>query len=249
VSVAVVDPGDAIVVFYDTVLTTAVIAGETVTNTAKLTYTSLPGPQGTAPNPTGSSTPGASGATTGERDGDDGPGGALTDYAATASADIPIATPDLDKNILDTSFAGTGSDQLNPTQVDLTIGEFVTYRLTITVPEGTTSLNLTDVLPTMNQGTVLLLQSRVVSIGSNISGSALVPGQPGTVSGSTLTFNFGTVVDTPDGVSDEKDQITVDVIGRVADLAENVSGKQVTNTATLTYNNGTATDNAVADIV
>ncbi len=88
-----------------------------------------------------------------------------------------------------------------------------------------------------------------MSLGRNISGSALAPGAPGTVSGSTVTFAFGTVVNAPDQISDEGDQITINVVGRVTDRAENVSGVRVTNTATLTYDFGTATDDAVAEVV
>ena len=59
--------------------------GQSTTNTARVTYTSLPGPRGTLINPTGSQTPGASGTDTGERDGSDGEGGAVDDYADSDS--------------------------------------------------------------------------------------------------------------------------------------------------------------------
>jgi uncharacterized repeat protein (TIGR01451 family)/fimbrial isopeptide formation D2 family protein len=56
-------------------------------NTANLTYTSLPGTQGTAAasNPTEAQTPGATGTQTGERNGSNGVGG-LNDYVASATA-------------------------------------------------------------------------------------------------------------------------------------------------------------------
>jgi fimbrial isopeptide formation D2 family protein/uncharacterized repeat protein (TIGR01451 family) len=249
VTLAVVAPGDTFTVSYAATLTTTVVAGETIPNTANVTWTSLPGPNGTTTNPTGSATPGASGAPDGERNGADGAGGALNDYAGTASAVVPIGVPDLDKNILDTSINQTISGQFDPNLVDLTIGETVTYRITITVPEGTTTLNLTDVLPTMNAGTVTFVSAQVAGIGGNISGSALAVGAPGVVSGSTITFNFGTVINLGDNVVNELDQITVDVVGKVTNVPENVAGTLVTNTATLQYDNGTITDDAVAEIV
>jgi uncharacterized repeat protein (TIGR01451 family)/fimbrial isopeptide formation D2 family protein len=55
-----------------------------LTNTAAVAWTSLPGSSGTAPNATGSPTPGATGTFDGERDGT----GGVNDYAATASATI-----------------------------------------------------------------------------------------------------------------------------------------------------------------
>jgi uncharacterized repeat protein (TIGR01451 family) len=61
----------------------------TLTNSAKVTWTSLPGPKGTVNNPTGSSTVGNSGASDGERDGVTAPP-ALNDYFATASATITV---------------------------------------------------------------------------------------------------------------------------------------------------------------
>lgn len=244
-----VNPGDAILILYDAILTTGVIAGEVVTNTANLTYTSLPGNNGTSPNPTGSTNISTPGSQTGERTGDDGVGGALNDYAGTAQAFVSILEPDLDKNILDTNVVQTGSDQYDPTLTDLTVGETVTYRITITLPEGTTTLTLSDLLPLLNNGTVVFTSAMVVAIGGNLSGSLLTVGAPGSVSGNTVTFNFGTVVNSPDNIVNELDQIVVDVIGQVTDRPENVASTTVTNTATLNYDNGALTDDAVAEIV
>jgi uncharacterized repeat protein (TIGR01451 family)/fimbrial isopeptide formation D2 family protein len=53
-------------------------------NTARVTWTSLPGPFGTPVNPTGSPTPGASGQVDGERD----HSGLVNDYAAAATASL-----------------------------------------------------------------------------------------------------------------------------------------------------------------
>jgi len=57
--------GGQVVATYRAVLN---VAGQTITNTADVTYTSLPGTNGTTVNPTGSQTPGVSGAADGERD-------------------------------------------------------------------------------------------------------------------------------------------------------------------------------------
>jgi uncharacterized repeat protein (TIGR01451 family) len=64
----------------------------TLTNTAKVTWTSLPGSNGTCPNPTGSCTVGNPGAIDGERDGVTSPL-TLNDYAATASAVLTVKCP------------------------------------------------------------------------------------------------------------------------------------------------------------
>ena len=64
----------------------------TLTNQAKVTWTSLPGPQGTCPNPTGSCTAGNSGAIDGERDGSTAPN-LPNKYAAAASATLNVTCP------------------------------------------------------------------------------------------------------------------------------------------------------------
>ncbi len=67
VSLSLLEPGESVTVTY----TATLVTGATITNTANVVYSSLPG-AGTAVNPTGSSTPGASGAADGERNGSGG---------------------------------------------------------------------------------------------------------------------------------------------------------------------------------
>jgi fimbrial isopeptide formation D2 family protein/uncharacterized repeat protein (TIGR01451 family) len=252
-----VDPGDRITVLYDAVLGQSVAAGTTIPNTVTVTGTSLPGPRGTTNNPTGSSTPGASGATTGERDGS---GGAINDYRITAGTSVLIATPTIDKEIVEASPVETTFGQYDPTRADFAIGEIVTYRLTVTVPEGVTpSLIISDLLP--ESGRMQLFTSggaaaaRVVSVGSNIQGALLDAGKPGVVTGGgrTTTFNFGTVTNIADNVSDEKDQIVIEVDAQVMNVAANKAGGTLTNTGLLSYlvNGSTvvARDTVTADIV
>ncbi|MBC7238935.1 MAG: isopeptide-forming domain-containing fimbrial protein, partial [Chloroflexi bacterium] len=108
-------------------------AGQTIPNTANLTYTSLPGPNGTTANPTGSSTPGASGADTGERNGSNGVGG-LNDYVSSANVNTTLATPMIEK--------------LAPSPLFYAVGQHVTYPLRVTLPEGVTrDLVVFDDLP------------------------------------------------------------------------------------------------------
>src|SRR5206468_3638499 len=69
-------PGGAVTITYTAAIAAAARNGQTITNTVNLDYTSLPGPNGTSPNATGSNTPGASGSPTGERNGS----GGVNDY-------------------------------------------------------------------------------------------------------------------------------------------------------------------------
>lgn len=124
---------------YTATLRTAVTPNQALTNTAAISYTSLPGANGTISNATGSSTPGAGGTATGERNGS---GGAINDYSGSDTASFTTRTVARAKSIVDTEINTTGN-----TNAQAAIGELVTYRLVITVPEGTTpNLQVVDTL-------------------------------------------------------------------------------------------------------
>lgn len=152
---ACLDPGETITLVISAVLADDVPAGYNLQNTADLDWTSLPGEKGTAPNPTGSdvddgsTTEDDSGGSRGERNGSETP--AVNDYTATDDANHTLDVPTPVKSIVSTdqthtSESGDGSAG-NPR--DLTIGEIIRYRLTITLPEGiNTNVSLEDTLPT-----------------------------------------------------------------------------------------------------
>ena len=81
-TIAVMPASGSINVQYTATLTCTNCAD--LLNTAKVTWTSLPGPLGTTSNPTGSPTPGASGQPDGERDGS----GVMNDYSAATTASL-----------------------------------------------------------------------------------------------------------------------------------------------------------------
>jgi uncharacterized repeat protein (TIGR01451 family) len=86
------DDGTAIQITYQATVSATAPCPTTLTNTATVTWTSLPGPKGTCPNPTGSCTPGNSGAIDGERDGSTAPN-PPNKYAAAASATLTVTCP------------------------------------------------------------------------------------------------------------------------------------------------------------
>jgi fimbrial isopeptide formation D2 family protein/uncharacterized repeat protein (TIGR01451 family) len=167
-----------------------------------------------------------------------------------------VLAPTIDKSVIATGDANTGSgfgDAANP---DVAPGETVTYRLTVTVGEGTQRLVVTDSLPTG----LTFLNASVESIGSTISGSSLSVGSAATsVSGGAYTFDFGTIVNAGDNDTDAGDTVTILVNARVATTA--TTGSTLTNTGrveTFGPNGtvavpkpglGTATDPAAIDIV
>jgi large repetitive protein len=78
--------GGSVTISYQAAIPPSARNGQPIVNTANIDYTSLPGPYGTSPNPTGSDTPGASGSETGERNGS----GGVNDYFDTAQATIGV---------------------------------------------------------------------------------------------------------------------------------------------------------------
>ena len=212
VTLATIPPGGSVTVTYAAVVNNSIAPGQTVQNTARVTYTSLPGTNGTTPNPTGSTTPGAPGDPTGERTGS---GTAPNDYTISRNASFTAALPTPVKSIAATSEASTSGS-------NVAIGEIVRYRLQVGLPEGTSvNLRLNDQLPNglqfLDDGTakVALVADDVTKIASStLAGAGLqvagndnnvgsivptfvVPGSalnaPPFVSGTDPIFSLGTV--------------------------------------------------------
>lgn len=200
----------------------------TIDNTADITYTSLPGDQGTAPNPTGSVLPATDsdpGEVNGERTGDDGPNGALNDYADTSTASLELDSPTVEKFVDETEY---------------TIGEIVTYDLLVTLPEGTTlDLFLTDNLPPG-----LEYVSYEIITAAALSNGLLTEDYGGTLptpmvnspsgSGADLELDFGNTVTAADNDVDNN-SFVVRVTARVLNIVANQDGITLTNTGELEY--------------
>jgi len=177
----------------------------------------------------------------------------------TDSATLNIDVPQLDKTIFATSLDATGKSQHTAGIDDLAIGEVVTFHIVITFPEGTTPAILTDTM--LNFATddevLRVLSSEVLAFGSNVSATGDNPGASGTHTdlyfsdgiNDTVEFDFGTVTNTPDGVVDGGDCITVEVVARVEDVPENTDGDLLTSPATLDYDTGTLSDAVDVEIV
>jgi len=232
------DVGMSAEIIYTAVLKTAVEPSQVLVNTASLTYTSLTGPNGTLVNPTGSSTPGTSGSSTGERNGS----GGVNDYTDTDSQSIVLQSPTFAKSL-------TATNQSHTTGLDVAIGEIVTYTAVITVPEGTLSgtrmvdtpepgLAIVDVVSIVPSNAAVLATSIGTFDDVRDSANATLP-----VSGNTVTLNFGTLTntDTDNGVAE-----TLTVIYRavVLNTVANSRGLPLVNRAEWTWSQGTLTDAA-----
>jgi fimbrial isopeptide formation D2 family protein/uncharacterized repeat protein (TIGR01451 family) len=217
--------GGSIAIEYQATLLTSVEPGEVICNKADITYTSLPG-AGTAANPTGSVTPGASGADNGERDGT----GAHNDYADSDTAKVTIFAPTVDKSLISTSIVN-GSNTNN----QAVVGELVTYEVSITVPEGT--INSAELIDTLDAGlTFVSLDSITTSAGVTSStvnlndASTITP----SVSGQDVTFGLGDITNTNSSNS-SAETITIRYTVRVDNVVTNQSGTPLDNVVKLAW--------------
>jgi fimbrial isopeptide formation D2 family protein len=179
--------GGSITVTYSATLGASLTPNQTLSNAATVTYTSLPGANGTNPNPTGSMTPGTPGSSTGERAGS---GTAPNDLTASRAATVTVLTLSPTKSVVGTSEAATSG-------TNATIGEIVRYRLRVRLAESNalTAFQIQDALPIgmtfLSDGTarVALVSNGPGITSSTLSGAGLaVSGNQTNVGSITPTF-------------------------------------------------------------
>jgi uncharacterized repeat protein (TIGR01451 family)/fimbrial isopeptide formation D2 family protein len=183
--------GGTVTITFDARISITALPGEQIQNSVRAAFTSR---NGADPNERDGSTPGSNQ--------DDGQ---LNNYNFAANA--PIITVS-DPVAIDKQFYPLS------TKTTFAIGEPVTYRLKISLIEGTVNnLVVTDTLPAG-----VTFTGSLVGVGStNLTYTGLpTPVQAGQV----LTFALGQVTNLPDGIG-ANDFITIDVSVRVDNLAEN----------------------------
>jgi large repetitive protein len=229
VTIATIPPGGTVQIDYTATILDAALAGDTVDNTANFTYTSLPGagtPNGQPGNSTGSTTPGASGATNGERDGS---GTAPNDYRGADPAALDLGVPAVDK--------------VAPSPASYTIGEIVTYNILVTLPEGTTqNLVVFDDLPIGLQyvaGSLQVIQLAAGSSGlltADFNGTlpAYTLATPGG-SGGDVTVTFSSNATTVGDNLTTNNTFLVRLQALVLNVLSNQDGTVLTNNASLRY--------------
>jgi uncharacterized repeat protein (TIGR01451 family)/fimbrial isopeptide formation D2 family protein len=145
----------------------------------------------------------------------------LDNYNATALAgSITVADP----IALDKTFSP------NPAQNRYAVGQLVTYRLKVSLVEGTTkAVKVSDILP-----------AGLTYVASGAPGTA--PGAPitfsysgaPTVTGQQITFDLGDVIDLPNGVAGD-DFITIDLTAHVDNVLANQDGTLLGNNASVSF--------------
>jgi len=229
-----INAGDQVVIQVIATLNAATPVGFTIPNTANVTFTTLPGLNGTTPNVTGSVNSGISGSVFGERNGSGAP---LNDYTVNGTAStILSAAPTIDK--------------LNPTPTSYTIGESPSYDIKISLPEGITQgLQVVDTFPAgLTYTSYEVITSAALSNGILSADFAGTPTNTPTVTnvGNVYTFTFGNTATTNDNVA-TNNSFVLRVHTKVADVVGNVAGTVLTNNASLKYSNPTSGTQTIND--
>ncbi len=155
-------------------------------------------------------------------------------YQASDTSDIVgVLQPTLAKSIVLTDVPETQSAALDPAIQDVNQGETVVYRITAHLGEGTQSVQISDTLPAGAR----FIQIASINLGRNITGGAIGGGIPVTQVGNGLTIDLGTLVNHGDNISDDGDQVTIDVVARVR--GDTPPGTQLSNAAELTVGSPT----------
>ncbi|WP_105103001.1 DUF4347 domain-containing protein [Microbulbifer pacificus] len=184
------------------------IVGSTITNTASVNWTSLDGA-----NPD-------------ERTGADGEGGALNDYAANDDAEITVNSPTITKQLVSTSQ----NDDFNDDS-EATIGEIVTFSVTVMLPEATITGQIFDVY---GEGFEFV---DLISVTTSDPDALQIDFDQVTViddpANYTIGLDFGTLVNT--STDNVEESVTFVYRLRVTDVSSNTQGTVLNNDATLFY--------------
>ena len=224
------------------ILTDAVQPGDLIENDANIQYSSLDQHDDGSTDPAGDGDD--------EEDRSDFVPDAAEDsqriYTDTDEADFVVPSPTIEKELTGTDVTATGN-----AANQATIGERVTYTITIGVPEG--EIDNVSILDTLDPGLEFF---DVVSISGTLNGSDVVTDLAGgfsnvdatnitgdATSGQSLTFELGnlTVADDNSGVdatttTQGDDFIVIEYRAVVTDIDANVDGRSgINNSAELSY--------------
>lgn len=163
------------------------------------------------------------------------------DYTPVTDSHITSTIPTLEKDATSTGTAETPENADADTELEATIGETITYDLTLTLPEiPMDTVALTDTLP----AGLSFVSAEVTALGSEITlaGStdltAINAGATITTAGQAATISLADVVNSyVDGtILAAEDAITIQITARVEDVGTNVGllpNTQLTNSADL----------------
>ncbi|WP_043320659.1 isopeptide-forming domain-containing fimbrial protein [Microbulbifer sp. HZ11] len=210
------------------------IAGGEIFNDTDLRWSSLDanGPDGDA----------------GERDGSDGEGNGLNNYAVSDDAVITVNSPTVEKVLVSTSQ----NDDLN-SDSEATIGEVVTFSVTVALPEASITGRITDVY---GPGFEFVDLVSIVA-----SDPDAVPIDSSQITMTNDAANNALIVDFGTLENSDTDNSTIETVTftyrlRVTDIPSNVQGTTLNNDVELQFDtdsdgtlDGSATASASVDVV
>ena len=213
VVLSVLEVGESVTITVTATLEDAAGALQTIANTANLAYSSLPGSNGTSPNPTGSTTPGAPGSPTGERT-----------FPGTSGTNFTTTIPTVNKTLVPAS------------PIQFAIGEDMTFNIVVTLPEGTLyNLRVEDAIPLAAPGFTTrhydfvsgtIITTAAASGGvltADFNGTFTTPNPVPSISGTDgnqQTWGFGDTV-VPGDNDPSNNTFIVQVVMRYRNIAEN----------------------------
>ncbi|WP_231759362.1 isopeptide-forming domain-containing fimbrial protein [Microbulbifer elongatus] len=233
----VIDPQAELDIFPGTTVTLTItgtlantIAGSEIVNDTDLRWSSMDGDAD------------------GERDGSDGEGDGLNNYAVSDDAIITVNSPTVEKVLVSTSQ----NDDLN-SDSEATIGEVVTFSVTVAIPEASLTGRIVDVY-----GPGFEFVDLVSVISSDPDALQVDPDQitmMNDAANNQLIMEFGTLENT------DTDNSTVETVTftyrlRVTDIPANVAGTTLSNDVELQFDtdsdgtlDGSAEAEASVDVV
>jgi uncharacterized repeat protein (TIGR01451 family)/fimbrial isopeptide formation D2 family protein len=200
------------------------------------------------------STPQSSNTVSVERTGNaSNPGGAANDHLSQDTGLVTTSAAQGVKSVTDTSEPFTLDAQHNGASPDVAIGELVTYTIEAVLPEGSTSLIITDELPVAGVR-MEFVDVQVSFVGANLTIAAGRPLETRSDSNAdtfddTVVLDFGNILNAPDGIQTAADRVQVEIVARVADFVGNTDGTVLTNTATIDYGSGIVVSATDIDVV
>ena len=186
-------------------------AGSILAADASLSWTSLPGTPGelNVNNRLGV-----------ERTGDSlNPGENANYYSTQNTGELHIHTPQIQSTFRETSAAQTNS-------TDLTIGEYATFVIDITVPEGVHELQL-GIFESLSSLEYEIVDLKLVHAGENLSGGILnqISYADSWQLTPTNSLRVGTISNTPDNIESSADNLSFEVSVKTLDHVSNVEGR------------------------
>lgn len=242
--------GSTCVLEFDTDFPVPIPAGVSVQNCAKLDWQSLAMTDQPLPGPP-NNTIGV------ERTGDtNDPGGQANTYSIDGCDIFTVFSVGILKKVSATSQPQTDGAASNPDWEALTIGEQVTFELTVTLPESPAlRMQVIDILPTVNAKLELLGAS------TTFVGDLLDPADPdptpaisdsdGDGINDTVGLDYGIVQhDLSDPATNDRDRIRIEVIAKVLDNTANINTQVDDNDAIVRFGRGlNASDNVTIELV